>query len=139
LKRSTQQKQQEPKAREKPQTLRENHDQMEAIKMAANWSFSKGAVGDRGYACGRLSWFENRGMWTVDCGGMGERDVRALCLGSCSVPPPPHFTLSTPITLLLDDKPMKMKFLIRENVLRLLYPIFSKLTYQITHSLDEKS
>jgi len=32
LKRSTQQKQQEPKAREKSQSLRENHDQIEAIK-----------------------------------------------------------------------------------------------------------
>jgi hypothetical protein len=48
LKRSTQRKQQEPKARENSQSLRENHDQMEAIKMAANGSSSKGAVGDRG-------------------------------------------------------------------------------------------
>ncbi len=76
--------------------------------MAANWnSSSKGAVGDRGYVCERLRWFENRGMWTVDCGGMGERDVRALCLGSCRVPPPPAFHFINTNNSLLDEKPRK--------------------------------
>jgi hypothetical protein len=72
LKRSTQRQQQEPKAREKSQLLRENHDQMEAIKWQRTGAPPKGAVGDRGYGCGRLRWFENRGMLTVDCVGMDE-------------------------------------------------------------------